>query len=409
MILIIGNGASSISAIETIRSIDKNIKITLISRDKIPYSPCALPSYISNEIKRKELFREKFYKENNIKFIGGNVMKVVPKENSVVLENGKKISYDKLLIAVGSSPLKPKIKGIENSYFLGNLEDAEKIKKKAKNSKNVVIVGAGFIGIETAIALQKLGLKVKIIEMLDKVLPRILDYEIAEKIKIILEKKGIEVLLKEQVIEIKKNEVILKGQTLESSNDKIVVENTKKNLRKKFKEILIKTDFTIVAIGVKPNIEIAKDELKTNFGIIVNEKMQTSVENIFACGDVAEFKKLNAIHPSAVYQGRVAGYNLIGIEKSFEEFISANTIDIFGKPIFSCGKISSEVESPEIISQENEKSYMKLILKDNKIAGYQTIGDLRNSGLIFSSIAKGQDVSKFKNKLLENDLRNILK
>lgn len=374
MILIIGSGASSISAIETIRSVNSEEEISLISKEEKPYSLCALPSYLSNEINKNELFRENFYKENNIKFIKGNVIKVNSKENFVILENKKKVFYEKLLIAVGSSPLKPKIKGIENSYFLGNLEDAEKIKKLAKTSKNVVIIGAGFIGIEVGVALRKLGLKIRIIEMLDRVLPRILDNDFSEKVKNILEKNGIEVLLKKQVIEFKENEVLLEKQS-------------------------IKTDFTIVAIGVRPNIEIVKDELKTNFGIIVNEKMQSPAKNIFASGDCAEFKKINAIHPNAVYQGRVAGYNLIGVEKCFEEIIPINTIDIFGNCVFSCGNISSEIENPEIIKEENEKISRKLILKDNKILGYQSIGNVRNHGLIFSLIAKSQDIFRYKDKL----------
>lgn len=396
-LLIIGSGAAGISALQTVKEIDNKIKINLISKDTKIYSPCALPYYILDKVKSKNLIRFDKTLYKGIGYIlGRSVSKVQPEENNVVLEDSKKISYDTLLIATGSLPLQPKIGGIDkkNVFYLSRLDDTIKIKKlvrtilNARHTAKAVIIGAGFTGLECAIALKKLGLEVTVVEMLDKVLPKMLDNDIAAIVKQILEANGIEILLKEQVVKIlgddKVNGIALKNSTLDCK-------------------------LVIVGVGVRPNIDLVRDSnIKTNIGIIVNERMQTSVGNVYAAGDVAEAvdlisKKLrvNAIWPTAIEQGTIAGANIAGQSRLYEGFYSINVIDIFGVPVVAIGYPSSELTDYEELKTQRGTITKKLLLKNNKMMGLQSIGELKNTGLFLSLMRKGIDISNIKNELLK--------
>ncbi|MDI6708682.1 MAG: FAD-dependent oxidoreductase [Candidatus Thermoplasmatota archaeon] len=390
-IVIIGSGAAGVSALETIRNIDKDVEIKIISKDRATYSLCALPYYISNTIKEKNLWRlgKDFYKKMRAQTLfGKEVIKVVPERNVVLLKD-QKILYDKLLIATGSSPIIPKIKGIEKKgvFFLANLENSKKIKKAIKNVKRAVVIGAGSVGIECAIALKKLGVEVFVIELLDRVLPKMLDRDMGEAVKKLLEQNGIKVILEEQLLEI----------TGDKKVGVVLLRNKK-----------INCDLVVVSTGVKPNIELVRGtSIKTNIGIIVDKKLRTNIKNIYAAGDVAEGvdlltrkRKINATWPNAIEQGKIAGYNLVGIPKIYEGLASVNVVNVFDTPVVALGLTSSEAPKCEQIKVWQGKIIKKIILKNNKIVGMQAIGELKNSGLILSLINKGADCSKLKNRLL---------
>lgn len=394
-VVIIGTGGAGVSAIQTIRSLDKKCNITAISKEEhMPYSPCSLPYLIAGETKKKNIFRvgSDFYTSNKVKpVLGKTVSKIVPKEKAVLVD-GRKVKYDKLLVAAGSKPLRPPIPGIDMTgvFGLGNLADAEDILKWIrKGAKEAVVLGAGFIGIESAIALRRLGLKVLVFEMLDSVLPKMLDEDMSLEVQEILESEGIRFHLGKQVSEI-------------SGNGKVkgVLSGRKRTA----------CDMVVLGIGVIPNTEFLKgSRIKTNFGVLVDDYMRTSVKDIYAAGDIVEAedkvrgtKRVNAIWPNAVEQGKIAGYNIAGVEKEYEGLQSINVLDVYGTPVLSIGMASFELKDFEVEKVSTNRSVKKMLIKEGRIAGVQMIGAIRNSGHLLSLVKRGIEIEEIRHHLLDD-------
>jgi nitrite reductase (NADH) large subunit len=394
-VVIIGTGGAGISAIRTIRLIDEKCKITAISQeDQMPYSPCSLPHLIGGDIEKKNIYRveKDFFKKNNVKaLLGTKVSRIIPKDKTVPADDGK-IKYDKLLIAAGSVPLRPPIPGIDTTgvFTLGNMADADKILKWVrKGAKKAIVLGAGFIGVECAIALRKLGLQVSVFEMLDWVLPKMLDEDASGEVQKVLEREGIEFHLGQQV-----SEITGKGKVSG------VLAGKKKT----------SCGMVVLGIGVRPNTEFLKGSgVKVNHGVVVDEHMRTSVKDIYAAGDIVEAddrirgtKRVNAIWPNAIEQGRIAGYNISGQDKAYDGVESINILDVYGVPVLSMGMSSFELKDFEVEKSKTNRSFKKLLLKDGKIAGVQMIGAIGNSGYLLGLVKKGVEVDDIREHLLED-------
>lgn len=393
--VIIGSGGAGISAVEAIRSVESGSRITLISKEKVPpYSLCGLPYLLANQMKEKEIFRlgMDFYKKMKVQAaLGKEVIKVVPQRNLIILDDNSEVAYDKLLIATGSIPICPSIEGLdrEGVFYLSNLEDCKRIKNWIKKgARKAVVIGAGFIGIECATALKKNGLKVTVVEMLKSILPKMLDRDMSMRVQKMLEEKEIDFLLSSQVSK------IIGGERVRG------VEVGRK---------LIPCDIVVIGIGVRPNIDLVRDtSIEVNRGIVVDERMRTSVPNIYAAGDVAECmdplrreKRINAIWPNAVAQGRIAGFNIAGHPRIYQGSNSINILDIFGVSALSIGLLSSEVTSGEERKMERSRYIKKIISQKGKIVGLQFIGTIKNSGYMMSLISRGKDIEEFGEKILE--------
>lgn len=393
--VIIGTGGAGISAIRTIRSVDEKCKITAISQeDQMPYSPCSLPHLIGGDIEKKNIYRveKDFFKKNKVRaLLGTKISKISPKDKTVLADGGR-VKYDKLLISAGSVPLRPPIPGIDTTgvFTLGNMADADEILKWVrKGAKKAIVLGAGFIGVECAIALRKLGLQVSVFEMLDWVLPKMLDEDVSGEVQKVLEREGIELHLGQQVSEITGNDKVngvLAGKKEESC------------------------DMIVLGIGVRPNTESLKGSgIKVNHGVVVDEYMRTSVKDIFAAGDIVEAddkirgtKRVNAIWPNAIEQGRIAGYNIAGEEKVYDGVESINILDVYGVPVLSMGMSSFELKDFEVKISKTNRSFKKMLLKDGKIAGVQMVGAIRNSGYLLSLVKRGIEVDDIRDDLLED-------
>lgn len=394
-VVIIGTGGAGVSAIRTMRSVDEKCRITAISQEnQMPYSPCSLPHLIGGDIEKKNIYRvgKDFFKENNVKaLLGTKVSKIIPKEKTVLTEAGK-IKYDKLLVAAGSVPLKPPIPGIDTKgvFTLGNMDDADKILKWiGKGAKKAIVLGAGFIGVECAIALRRLGLRVSVFEMLDWVLPKMLDEDASGEVQKVLEREGIEFHLGQQV-----SDIVGDGKVTG------VVVGKKKS----------SCDTIVLGIGVKPNTEFLKgSRINVSHGVVVDEHMRTSVKDIYAAGDIAEaddrireIKRVNAIWPNAIEQGRIAGYNIAGTERIYDGVESLNILDVYGVPVLSMGMSSFELKDFEVEKTKTNRAFKKLLLKDGKIAGVQMVGAIRNSGYLLGLVKKGIEVDDIREHLLED-------
>ena len=400
-VLVLGAGGAGISAVQAIRSVNKKIKINLVSTENcMPYSLCGLPDFLSGQISMKVLsrFDPDFFTKNNINLIfGKEAIKVDPSKKIVHLKNNSSndvneiIEFDKLLIATGSKPIVPAISGFNKKqvYIVSNLESCKRIINGLKKAIKIAVIGGGFIGIECAQALKQRKKEVIVIETLDHILANMLDEEISSIAQEKLEQLGIKFILSNQVKE-------------------IIGKNEVEGL--KLKDGKIDCDMVILAAGFRPNIDIVKNsKIGVNQGIIVNDFMESNVKDIFAAGDVAEsFDCINgepglkATWSNAVEQGHVAGLNIAGKKCKYPGFQSYNIIHIHDIPFLSMGNVTNLPKNCSKLVSKGIDSTRKVFIQDNRILGIEFHGDMTNSGHLFSLINKASDIKGYNDKILSN-------
>jgi NAD(P)H-nitrite reductase large subunit len=397
-IVIIGNGPAAISALEAISthkavSGTDELKITIISEERsAAYAPMFLCDHLAGELGEKEILLGENHGLSPERLIGEKVVEVEESENRVILESGKKITYDRLLIASGASPLTPPIKGIdkEGVYFFNRLGDVKRLLQKLSTARDIIIIGAGAIGLEAAIAFNnKMGKNVLIVEQLCQCLPQMLDEDQAGFVEMALHNSGIRFMLE--------------GCVFEISGDKratgVVVGD---------KEIT--GDLVLITCGITPNVHfLTSSNVRVNQGILVNEKMQTNIPNIYAAGDVAE-----SIDPyggselvfnwyNAIDQGWTAGCNLIGIEHTYKASPSLAVLKGTESPVISIGRTYGENGYVTLSYKNAAKGISeKIFIKDNHIDCYQAIGISDKIGLMYSYIKERKDISNIKDMLCDN-------
>jgi NAD(P)H-nitrite reductase large subunit len=400
-VLVLGAGGAGISAVQAIRSVNKNIDVNLVSNeDCMPYSLCGLPDFLSGQISMEILNRldSDFFSKNNINIIFGKEAtkvdfskKFVHLKNNTKNKSDEKLKFDKLLIAIGSKPILPKISGLNKKkvYTVSNLESCKSIIRGLKKAKKIAIIGGGFIGIECAQALRQRKKEIIVIEALNRILANMFDKELSNIVQEKLEKLGINFILNNQV-----NDILGKNEV-----DGI-----------KLKDRKIDCDMVILAAGFKPNVDIVKNsKIKINHGIIINEFMESNIKDIFAAGDVAEsfdyiYGKpgLKATWSNAVEQGHVAGLNIAGNKCRYSGFQSYNIVHINDKPFLSMGNVSNLPKNCTELVSRSIDSFRKVFIQNNKILGLEFYGDMTNSGHLFSLINKESDIEGYNTRLLSN-------
>ena len=393
--VIIGSGGAGVSAAEAIRSSDKDSELIMISEeDAPPYSPCLLPYYLKDKGMRDSLFwkGKDFYEKTNVNAIlGSPVDKIDIDRRKVILDSGKEIDYDKLLIAAGGEVAYPPIKGLDldGVFTFKTLSDTEKIYRwiEENDVRDCVVIGGGFIGLDAAEALKERGLNVTVVELLDRLLPRMLDKEMGDIIANILEEHGIKVFLKSRVSEITSRRIFgkkVRGVKLANGD-------------------LIPADIVIIATGVRPNLRFVKRSgIKVDRGILVNEYLETSVKDVYAAGDIAE--SLNIVSgkrepimlwPSALLEGAIAGYNMLGYKIQYPGSDNQTIIRIYDNPVVSDG-----IQEGSEIKYFKDKVYKKMFIRDNCIKGYILINTIGNAGIYHTLMKKRQDISVFRDMIL---------
>lgn len=397
--LIIGNSASGVGAAEAIREVDKHSEIIMITNEKKNiYSRPLLPYLFDGTISRKDLYyrSNEFYKKKKIDLIyEKKVIKIFPEGNSVLVESGEKIFYDKLLIAAGALPKIPNIPGIdkEGVFCFRNLNDLERILSKVKSTEKAFVLGGGNIGLQTACGLKSYGIDTAVVVSSSYLLSQLADETAGEIYKILFEKNGISIKTNSNVTEIVGNKKVEKVKFKDGTTEDCQI--------------------LIIGKGVNPNIEFLKStNIKYRKGIDVDEYMKTNVENIFATGDIAETtdiitgkKTINAIWPCAYEQGRIAGFNMTGLMKKYQGSIRMNAAEFFNLPFISIGIVKTDGKDCEVISYlDKEKNiYKKLITKNNIIIGLLFVRDIDKAGLYYNLIRKKIDISPVKSILLKDN------
>jgi phenylglyoxylate dehydrogenase epsilon subunit len=401
--VIVGASHAGLTAAEAIRMQDPQGLITIVSREEtLPYSPTILPYVVSGAAEPQAVFvrTEKDFKQANILYLKNEkVVQIKPEERAILLLSGRVVTYEKLLLASGSSPLVPLIDGLPGTphYVLRTLADALAIKKAMTSAKTALVLGAGLIGLHIAENLVKAGLKVTLVDMLGQIMPRYLDPQAAALLEKVCRGRGIDLLL---------------GQTVQAA-----ARSAKGCLLTLQSGKEWTADLLLIAVGVRPNMDYLNGSgIKTREGILVDEYLRTSVSDIWAAGDVCEAKEffshntgLNANVPSAVEQGRVAGMDMSGApdRKPFEGNIALNTMQCLGQRVFTAGLMVDGLPAQvrvEKILQPEKTHYRKLIFEGGCLVGACGINTDMDPGIMLQLIRRRVDLGANLDAFIQNPM-----
>jgi NAD(P)H-nitrite reductase large subunit len=367
--VIIGNSAAGIGAVEGIRNIDKKGEITIITNEPHhTYSRPLISYLLLGKVTREGIkYRhDNFYTDNKCTLLANvAVTGIDAAKKNVVLQDGKKIPYDKLLVATGSSPFVPVFAGLDtvvNKCTFMSLDDADRLETMLKKDKRVLIIGAGLIGLKCAEGILERVKHITVLDLAPRILSSILDDGGAKLVQNHLEKKGVEFRLAANV----------KSFT----SDKALLEDGD----------AIDFDILVLAVGVRPNTSLLNGIAKIDRGIVVNEKSETTVPDIYAAGDCTQAldvssgqNKVMALLPNAYMQGECAGINMTGGSARFDKAIPMNAIGFLGLHIITAGNYDGQVYVEN--NTTGEGGYKRLYYSDNKLNGYILIGNVEKAGI----------------------------
>ncbi len=399
--LILGNGPAGVVAAETLRRADPAGEVVMAgSENEPPYSRMAIPYLLEGNIDEKGTHLRKtadHFAKLGIRELRGRAVSLDTQAQKALFADGHFETYDRLLIATGSHPVRPPIPGVDlpQVQTCWTLDDARAIADLAKPGSRVLQLGAGFIGCIIMEALVKRGVQLTVVEMGDRMVPRMMTPEAGSMIKRWVQKQGVRVATSTGV------------QRIDPGSDAPVVATLSSGEQ-------VPCDLIIVAAGVAPNVHFLDGTpVHVAKGILVDLGMQTSVPGIYAAGDVAEAPDLftgahlvSAIQPNAADQARVAALNMAGQKAVLPGVLPINVLDSMGMISSSFGEWQGVKGGDGVEAADEEKGrYISLQFKDDVLVGATSIGLTSHVG-IFRGLIQGKTrLGKWKEILKENPTR----
>lgn len=390
--VVLGASASAINGVRELRKNDANAEIILVSKDEEIYSRCILHQHLSGirTVKQLNFAEPDFETKYNITWLKGqSVTSVDTKGQVVTLENDTTVNYDKLLVATGARPNFPPITNInsfKNIHGFRNLDDVKNISERSKVAKNIVVLGAGLVGLDTVVGLSESGIKkVTLVEFADRLLSKQLDKKSSSKYEDLMRNHGVELIFNTS------------AQTIngdENGNVQSITLSTGE---------ILPCDLLIVTIGVKSNVEFLEgtDVELDKFGVVADETGKTSVDNIYVAGDVTG---KGPIWPVAVKEGIVAGSNMAGVKASMQDFFySKSTMNFFNLNTMSIGLNEKPDDSYTEEILETDNCYKKIIHKDGVIVGAILQGDLSYGGILTQLVSHKINIEKVNKPVFKID------
>jgi NADPH-dependent 2,4-dienoyl-CoA reductase/sulfur reductase-like enzyme len=397
--VIIGNGPAGVVAAETIRRRRPHDEIVMIGDEPHPsYSRMAIPYLLIGDIDERGTYLRKdpaHFESLRIQTVTGRVVAIETDAKKVRLAEGPSVAYDRVLIATGSSPVAPPIPGLDSPFVhpCWTLADARNLLALARPGARVLQMGAGFIGCIILEALAKRGVQLTVVEMGDRMVPRMMGPGAGGMIKSWCERQGIRVKTSTQV------------QAIEPASP----------VRALFSDGTAgEFDLVIQATGVKPNIGfLAGSPVKALQGILTDARMQTTVPGIYAAGDCAEAFDpvtkqtiVSAIQPNAVDQGYVAAVNMTGGEATASVVTQINVLDTLGLVSTSFGQWQGVPggEHVEVNDPEGFR-YLRLEFEQDVLVGANSLGMTDHVGVLRGLVEGGVRLGAWKDRLLEDPSR----
>jgi NADH oxidase (H2O2-forming) len=388
VIAILGSGIAGDRAAFAARQTDPEARVVMVTREPYPlYSACVLADYAGGRIPKSDVFLrtiEDYSREGIDLLLARNVVRW-SSEQRILSFDDEKLSYDRLVLATGSRPVIPPIPGLrkEGVCSLKTILDADLL--RSASGRRLVVVGSGPVGIELAVAFRAMGWSVTLIELLDRLLPGLLDFPLAESVKKMLEAKGNHVLVEERVLE------VLGGK---------LVEEIRTDQRR------IPADIVALVAGMRPEVELAKEggvQIGPKGGVLTSEHMGTSLDDVWACGDCAESRDLltglNGTYMrwnNARIQGWIAGANAAGGKLRYSGSLNVATVKIFDQAVSSLGMRALEFSEREVqvLHRKGSPEELWLVFKDNRLVGAQALGQTERLGGLIGVILRCRDLLK---------------
>ena len=377
--LILGNGAAGFNAAKAIRERDKTGRIVMVSNE--PYSSYNRPMLTKSIVaglspEQIAVTDGKWYEDNRIyQVLGKTVVSVDTEGREAVLSDGTKLHYTKLIYALGSECFIPPIEGskLPEVVAIRRLEDTDRVQELMKGGKNAVVIGGGVLGLEAAWELKKGGLNVTVLEMAPVLMGRQLDGDFGELLKEISASAGVNIHTGVSVAAIRGEEHVTAVALADGTE--------------------FPADLVIISAGVRANTAIAQEMgLEIGRGVVVNERMETSLADVYACGDCAEYKGVNyAIWPEAAEQGRIAGANAAGEAAEYAQVPAALTFHGMNTELFAagdCGKNPNLLYKTAEFRDMSRRQYRKYYFLNDRLCGVILLGDTSLLGKMTAALEK---------------------
>jgi NAD(P)H-nitrite reductase large subunit len=398
---IVGNGPAGVLAAETIRKRDPGAAVRLLGDEPSPpYSRMAIPYLLMGRIGEAGTYLRKdarHFERLRIESLTGRAKSADAMQGVVTLEDGRRLPFDRLLLATGSTPVRAPIPGIDlpGVHPCWTLDDARQIERLARRGARVVQLGAGFIGCIIMESLAARGVDLTVIEMGDRMVPRMMTPVAGGLIKRWCESKGVKVYTS------------ARAESIERDGDGM--------LRVKLADgTTLAADLVISATGVKPNVELARGmNLTTDVGVRVDRTMRTSHPAVFAAGDVAQAEELytgrfivNAIQPNAAEEARIAAINMTGGSAASHGMLTLNVLDTLGLIAASFGQWQG-VPGGDSVENVDAASFRYICLQfdgDKRLVGATTLGLTEQIGVLRGLIDGGRPLGAWADQLRRNPM-----
>jgi phenylglyoxylate dehydrogenase epsilon subunit len=394
--LIVGSSHAGLEALAAIRMHDPEGEMVLATRDQAsPYSPTVLPYVVSGRAapERVALRDEGYFAAQGAQLRRGAALASVdPARHRARFADGSEIEYDRLLLATGAAPALPAVPGLETIGFhvLRTLADATRLRAALGEAKRAVVLGAGLVGMHAAENLVAAGIRTTVLELQPQVLPGYFDAQAAGLIRAAFEQRGARVLLGRAVTAAAKT---AGGFALELAGGE-----------------RLEGELLLVATGVRPAIDyLAGSGIATDRGILVDRRMRTSADGVWAAGDVAQAASfyggapvLNGILPSAVEQARIAGMDMAGDPgtKDYRGAVPINAYHFFGRQALSVGVGEIAGGDAQVTLDEATGRYRKIVLKDDRLAGIFSVDMPFDAGVMVELVRRRVDLAPVKREFL---------
>jgi len=348
-----------------------------------------MPEYVSGEkhLKNFLLHDLDWYRKNRISLhLDTAISDIDPSQKTITATTGATYPYDKLLIATGGFSFVPPIKGADQDgvFTLRTVDDADALKTRTASATSAIVIGGGLLGLEAGNGLRKAGLGVSVVEFFPRLLPRQMDITGGNILKTQLEAMGFLFYLGATTREI-----------IPGGNGLAVILDGGETLS---------ADMVLISAGVRPEVRLAEIiGLAIDKGIVVDDTMQTSREDIYAAGDVIEHRgRFYGIWPASMAQGRAAGANMAGKKTVYEGTIPTNLLKVVGIDLFAAGTIDGEEKSPSsVFKNEHSYIYRKIVTRDDRIVGTILLGDVHGQKEIERAIASGTNIGAYKKQITD--------
>jgi len=396
-LVLVGNGMAGVRALEELfkhnttgEAGSDQYDITVIGAEPHPnYNRIMLSPVLAGEQTIDDIILNsvEWYEENAIDLVTGDpAVEISRIKKAVITESGKEFPYDRLLIATGSNPFIIPIPGADKEGVLGfrDIQDVDTMVQAAKDYKKAVVIGGGLLGLEAANGLMKQGMDVTVVHLLDSLMERQLDKPASALLKASLEERGMTFLMEAQTAEIVGDKRVSSVKFADGSE--------------------IDADLVVMAVGIRPNFELAqKAGIHCERGIVVNDTMQTFDPVIYSVGECVQHRgQCYGLVAPLFEQAKVAANHLAHVGSTrYIGSMTSTKLKVTGIDLFSAGEFN-EQEGDEVLQMQDVASgvYKKLVLKDNVIKGAVMFGDTMDGTWYFSLMRDAANIADFRKTIL---------